>query len=265
MDEAGFRALAAKKYPLLIAQEWAHGWKGTGQFGPFPHAAADELWKRLEKDRLAPVQLSEALIHLVKVLQALRDGAADAPVGAAFKAVHDLEAKVPQTAGKPDEGFVVETVMHMGEYVRPFNRLAELLAKDGHIDDADELAAIEEFVFPVLGGTSKAMVRAAKGEKAEALADLEAIASKPEAELETRLSAMDALVHLDAYAQARVHGGKLLDDAEAKGDIHLAMEIGERLRLVVNKLGPSEDRTRVLARLAHLAASHAAAHPDHAH
>jgi hypothetical protein len=265
IDEAGFRALSAKKYPLLIADEWANTWKGTGQFARFPLAAADELWKRFEKDRLAPAAFSEAVVHLVRVLEALRDGQADAPAAAAFKAVHELEPRVPLRDGKPDEHFVIETVMHLGEYVRPFNRLAEQLAKVGQLAFADEMAALEEFVFPILGGTSKATVRAAKGEKTEAIADLEAIAAKADAPQETRLSAVDALIHLDAWAAAHTHGTTLLDAVEAGGDIHLALEVGERMRHVVNKLGPSEARTKMLARLAHLAANHHAAHPHHAH
>ena len=265
VDEAGFRALAAKKFPLAIAEGWARAWKGTGQFARFLLPAADELWKRLEKDRLAPAQFSEALVALVRALEALLAGAPDAPVGGAFKKVHELEARVPRVDAKPDEHFMVETVMNMGETVRSFNRLAEQLAKAGHVDDAEEMAGVEELVFPILGGTSKAMVRAAKGEKAEAQADLEAIAAKPDAALETRLSALDALLHLDAWAVARTHGGKLLDDAEAKGDIHFALEVGERLRLVVNKLGPSEDRTKMIARLTHLAATHETLHPGHRH
>ena len=40
VDEAGFRQLAAERYPLEIAGTWRGTWKGKGQFLQLPYVAA---------------------------------------------------------------------------------------------------------------------------------------------------------------------------------------------------------------------------------
>src|SRR5438132_9586583 len=144
-DEASFKKMAEAMFPLQIAEEWHKSWKGTGQFSRFPAVAADELWKRLAGDRLQPAEFALALVKLLHALEAMREGKPDAPVGDAFKAVNEMKAKVPMENGKPHKRFVVETGFHMGKWVQNFDHLAESLAKDGHIDDAEDFAAIEEF------------------------------------------------------------------------------------------------------------------------
>jgi hypothetical protein len=263
VTEAGYTELAATKFPLGIAEEWHQTWKGTGQFSRFPAAAADELWRRFVRDRLMPGDFAVALAQLVSALESMREGSAEAPVGDRFKKMSEVRARVPLKDGKPNPRFIAEAVFHMGDWVRELNHLAENLAKEGHVDDAEEFAELEEFLFPSRAGASKAIVKAAKGDKEGAVADLEALAARREADRENRLSAIDALIQLGEIAKAKGPAVALLDVAEAEKDFHFALELGERLRFVMNKLGPSSDRSQILARLAVLGAEHDEAHPHH--
>ncbi len=264
VDEAGFRTAAAVKYPHGIAEEWLKAWAGKGQFARFPFFAAEELWTRLEKGRTTPSELTQAVAALAKALRELRDDQPDAPVGATLARANELVAQAPRSNGVLDEAFSSEVELHLRDSVAELNQLALGLVEDGHVEDADDLVAIEEAVLPVLGGTARAMVRAAKGEKAEASADLEAIAQKPEAKPETRLAALEGLLAMGASEKAHAQGVRLLDDAEARGDLHFALAVGERLVHAGEHLGP-EAQAKAMARLQRLTELHHAAHPHHAH
>lgn len=263
LDEAGFQKLAKEKYPLAITEDWLAVWKGTGQFSPYPQAAADELWRRLETERLSPGTLAEAVAKLMSALGDLVRGSPEAPVGERFKAVDELRAKVPQAEGKSDAKFLGEVVLHLGNWVEELNHLAENLAKAGHVDDAADFAEVEEFLFPERLGTVKAMVRWMKGEKAEGVADLVAVASDGQRELQNRLSAVDALLQCEAFAEAKPHAVALLDQAEKQDDIHVALHVGERVAYIVDRMGPAADRRALLDRLEALDAKHVEQHPGH--
>lgn len=262
LDEARFKALAEAQFPLAIAGEWLETWKGTGQFSKFPEAAAEELWQRLVPDRLMPATFADALGELVFALEDMRAGSADAPVGQRFKEVQALKEKVPVVGGAADEKFVSEVVVHLGEEMETFQHLAERLAREGHVEDAEEVAGLEEFLFPQLAGVAKAVVRAAKGEQAAAVEDLEAIAKKEGADPHLRLSAVDGLIHLGALEPAKLHALTLVDLFE-KEDLHLALEVGERLAHLAERLPGS--RRDLEQRLVRLVEAHNRAHPDHAH
>ena len=54
VTEGAFKELAATKYPMMIAAEWAPKWKGTGQFSSFLPIAIGALWARWLPEQLTP-------------------------------------------------------------------------------------------------------------------------------------------------------------------------------------------------------------------
>lgn len=251
LDEDGFRELARGRYPLSIAEGWLKGWKGLGQFTGFPFAAADELWRRLVADRLAPAELAVAVVKLVTALEDMRQGSPEAPVGERFKQVEELRARLPRAGDRPDGAFMEEVLVHLGDWVETIGHLAEALARDGHVDDAEDFAAVEELLFPERAGTARLLVRAAKGEAEAATTELEALAGGA-AEPGVRLSAIDALLHLGADQQAKAHASSLLDDAERREDFHFAFEVAERLGALGRKTGRDDELMALATRLARL-------------
>lgn len=265
VDEAGLGELTRSKYPLEIAQLWADGWKGTGQFAKLPWEAASELWRRANPDRLAPHEFAGALVRLMGVLERMRQGAQDAPVGPAFEKVEELKPRVPLVEGKPDPRFMFEVSVHLGEGLDLCGQLAEKLAKEGHAEEAEAFIQVEEFVFPAWAGISRAMIRAGRGEEEAAIRDLEAIGRDPAREGESRVSALDALIALDAQGPAQDCARSLLDEAEGKGDFHLALAAGERLAALLEQVQDEEALEALLERMERLDQAHAAAHPEHEH
>src|SRR5690349_2309717 len=73
VDEAKVKDRVAKEFPLHIAEEWQKQWKGTGQFTPFPIAAADELWRRFADGRLPPSEFALSLVQLMQALEGMRE------------------------------------------------------------------------------------------------------------------------------------------------------------------------------------------------
>ena len=65
LDEAGYKAFAADKFPLEIAVEWKGQWKGTGQFAAYPYAAANELFGRLLPEKPAPMKTAHIVLDLI--------------------------------------------------------------------------------------------------------------------------------------------------------------------------------------------------------
>jgi hypothetical protein len=260
LDEAKFKSDAAEKFPLELATEWQPGWKGTGQFARFHWAAAEELTKRLFSDRLMPGDFAHALHNLMAALHRMMSGAADAPVGPSFKKVHEQKARIPLKDGRPDPRFVTEVRLRLGEEMKVFAALAQELAKQGHHEDAEEFAAIEEFLFPQWAGVSKALVKAAKGEKAQALAELATLVQDPNRDGPSKAAAVDALIHLDALPQARDAAMAVFETAEKSDDLHLALEIGERLVFTLDKLKDMPTLQAMLPRLQKLHDRHAHEH-----
>lgn len=266
VDEATFRALAKDKYPLEMSLDWQEVWKGTGQFTPFPSAAATELWKRLEKDRLAPAEAAEALINLMVALSRMAEGRPDAPVAERFEAFNALKAKVPQTDGGAEERFSSEVFAHFTEDAwKVFDSLAERLAKDGQPDDARAFVAVEEFLVPERKGIATAVVDAAEGKREQALAALTGIAQDTATLPERRISALDALLALDAKDEVIAHGIPLLDDAEKRQDYHLGMGLADRLVQLLREKRELTRAREIEARLEKLVEAHHAAHPHHHH
>lgn len=264
LDEAAFRSLAGQKYPVRIAEQWHQSWKGTGQFGPFPLAAAEELFRRLESGRLMPVDFSKALVELMEALEAKLDKA-PSPVAERFAAVEALREKIPTRDGKPMDEFISEVVFNLGEAFRAFNELAEALAKGGQLEEAERLATLEEFLFPVRRGTVRALLLAARGERPKAIDQLCEVAKDPGRNEEDRLMAIDALIHLSALAEAEPLALPLFEAAEKDGDLHLALDLGERLYYFADKLGMNATRRALLSRVEKIAKEHELKHPGHHH
>lgn len=264
VDEAKFKELAKDKYPLGIASSWHEsGWKGTGQFARYPFAAAQELWKRWLKDRMLPSEFAEVTGKLVLALSQLLAGKADAPVGTAFKDFEAAKPHIPVKDGGAEEEFVEEGMALLGEQMmKVFDELAERLAEEGHVDDAKQFAAIEEFLIPTRAGVITALVRGAAGERDAAIADLETIAGNDSGNGYQRLSAVDALIHFGSD-KARAQAEKLLDDAEKKEDHHLAMGVINRLVHVLEKTSDAAAMKTLAERAQRVHEAHQKAHPHH--
>lgn len=267
LDEEGYRGLAREKYPMAMALEWQGRWKGTGQFARFPFAAASELWRRLEGERLLPTDYAQAVAGLVNAMLRMLDGSADAPVGPSFEKLKELKSKVPLKDGSADEAFVQEVFAHFGEeLVRAFDGIAERLAQGGHVDDARDFAELEEFLLPERAGVSKAIVRAVSGEREPAVQDLIALSDDAKRTLPARVSALDALVHLETYEPVKSRLPPILDEAEKAEDHHLALELASRLHHVLKATSaPRAELRAVEERAERLQEAHRIAHPHHHH
>ena len=262
-DEAAFKALAAEKYPLEIAEGLMKGWKGTGPWQRFPLVAVDELYGRLLPEKLVPGKFAAALIELMHALGRMMEGAQDAPVGVKFKAVGELKPQVPMKDGKPVEAWVNELLWRLGDWRKVLGRIVMDLAKGGHAEDSEEFLGIEEFLVPDWAGTTRALVRANKGEKAEAVADLRKIAEDTGRRSEARAAAVDCVLQLESWDDAGAIARGILDEAEKKEDFHLALEMGQRLAFVYEKKRDVQSMRELRDRIEAVQQKHAAAHPEH--
>jgi hypothetical protein len=265
VSEAEFRQLAEKKYPAGIAESWMPQWKGTGQFAPYPYAAAGELWKRWLADRLAPYELSESLAQLMGALGQLLQGSQQAPVGPAFTRINEVRKRVPvNEKGEPELGFMQEALRVFDERAaRAFDDLAEMLAKAGHAEHADAFSDLEEFLLPDRRGVAKPIIRAAKGERDAALEELQKVATDGSRAPISRVLAVDGLLHLGANDKVVAVGRPLLEEAERTQDWHLALDLVARLEHSYKQMG---DRTSLMALAqdrARVEKAHDEAHPGH--
>jgi hypothetical protein len=265
VSEADYRQLAEKVWPLAIARDWAPQWKGTGQFSRYPFAASEELWRRWMAERMGPFELREALAELMRALSELLQGSQQAAVGPAYAKIRALRERVPKTdKGHAEPAFVDEVMVSMGEAVaRVFNGLAEALASEGHVEDAEEFADLEEFLMPVRSGISRSVVRAAKGEREGAYEDLQRLVADTERAPEARLLAVDALLHLKAYAPAVAAAHPALQEAERRQDWHFALDLCTRLEVAYRESGDMASLQQLVVDYQRIAAAHDAAHPDH--
>lgn len=263
-DEQAFKQTSAEKFPLGIAEQWHGTWKGTGQFSRFHVSAAEELWKRLNPERLDPTSYAAAVADLLGALTDLLEGSAEAPVGIAFKKLDELKAKIPLDQGQPVRAFVAEMAMRLGDrLMQAFGQVAQKLAQEGHVDDAEEFARLEEMLFPEWAGISSALVRAAKGEKDAAVGDLEKLVQDSTRPLPSRAAAIDALLQLEQLKLVAQHSQPLIEEARKADDLHAAMELAQRRAHALEKLGDRAGLQEALATLEALDEQHAHAHPHH--
>ncbi|OJH37956.1 hypothetical protein BON30_26245 [Cystobacter ferrugineus] len=265
VQEADFRQLAEKQYPTGIAQGWMAAWKGTGQFAPFPFAAAGELWRRWLSDRLAPYELSESLAQLMGSLGALLQGGPQAAVAPAFERMNAVRQRVPvNDKGEPEPGFMQEALRVFDERAaRAFDDLAEMLAKAGHNEAADSFADLEEFLLPDRRGVSKPIIRASRGERDAALEDLQKVAGDGARTPLSRVLAVDALLHLGANDKVATVGRPLLEEAERIQDWHMALDVIARLEHAYKQLGEKTALAALAQDRARVEKAHDEAHPNH--
>ncbi len=216
LDQPGFEALVKEKFPLEIVESWGGQWKGTGQFAPFPAAAAQELWKRLAGGAVQPMDLALSVVELVK--------SGGDPT--AFDATEALLPKLP--AAERRERFMSEALLLLRGVMEAFDQMGEQLAKASKLPEAERFVSLEESLFPVRAGVARAMVQAAKGDKPGAVAALTGIVNDKTRDEFARLGAVDALIHLEHEAAAvdtalellekglEVHDHELMDFAFAR-------------------------------------------------
>jgi hypothetical protein len=248
IDSRSFRAQAELSYPLSIAQSWHGLWKGTGKFARLPGPAVEELWRRLAADLLQPLDVIDALTQTMTALIALRKREATPPVAEKFDALEAVLTKLPE-AGERREHFMAEVVMVLSGSIETLDLMAEGLAREGHPEHADRFVKIEETLFPVRKGVSAALVVAAKGNRAQALTDLNAIANDTGREVYARVSGIDALLHLKAVDQAIVPLAELSEKANTENDGELLGELDRRWHAAAEAAGPGAVGERALAEL----------------
>ncbi|MBU8894322.1 hypothetical protein KRR26_01830 [Corallococcus sp. M34] len=265
MSEADFRKLAESAYPLGIAQQWSSQWKGTGPFKDFVVAAAVELWRRWTPDLVSPVELTESIAGLMAVLSQRLAGVADAPVAPAFERMKALRSKLPvDEKGALKGGFLQEALAPFTERdAELFDGLAESLAAKGHVEDAESFADLEEFLLPDRKGISRAVARAARGEREPAVQDLVNITRDTARAPITRLLAVDGLIHLQANEQAAARAKDLLETAEKEGELHLALDLIPRLEHVFKQQNDRAALLELVRTADRLEAAHDKMHPGH--
>lgn len=265
--EADFRKLAETGWPQDIALEWVRKWKGTGPFKPFPLAAAEELWRRWVPERLSPPEFAMALAELMTALGGLVSGKKDAPVEAAFERMKSIRQRMPlDDKGQPVLAFVERALGGFDEKVaQMFDSMAEALAKTGNIAYADAFAEFEEFLLPDRRGIASAIVRANKGERDAAIAELETVSVDAARTPLSRLLAVDGLIHLGAWPQAVARARPMMLQAEKDEDIHLAIDLCSRLEHIYKATGDRAGLQELASDAARLNAMHDRMHPGHRH
>jgi tetratricopeptide (TPR) repeat protein len=236
LDEAGFKAAAETKYPLELAVEWKPKWKGTGQFAPYPFAAASELFSRLLPEKPSPMKTAHMVLDLIA--QALREVAAkpEAEFAKSYKSWEELVPKLPPQGDRRD-AFMREFVSYIESWAQTFNELPERLAKAGKKEQAIQFAQVHEVLFTDREGCMTAIVRAQTGEREAAVADLKKWSAEEGREVYKRYSALDALFQLEEWQACKDVGLGLFDAVAAESKWDLADTIAHLLGHLVKKVG----------------------------
>lgn len=236
LDEASFKASAGSRFPLELALDWKPKWKGTGQFAPFPYAAANELCNRLLPEQPTPMKTAHVVLDLIA--NGLKDvaGREDAKLADAFKGWDELVPRLPAKGDRRD-AFLRELVTFLESWAQTFNELPERLAKAGKKDQALRFALVHEVLFTDREGCMTALVRAQSGERAEAVADLKKWAEDGTRDVFARYSALDALFQLEEFELAKSLGIAVFDEAAKEAKWGLADSIAHLLGHIVQKIG----------------------------
>ena len=126
-------------------------------------------------------------------------------------------------------------------------------------------AEFEEFLLPDRKGIATAIVRAAKGERDAAVADLENVTAETTRTPLSRLLAVDGLIHLGAWPQVVARARPMMLQAEKDGDIHLAIDLCARLEHVFKATGDRAALQELAPDAARLSDMHDHMHPGHRH
>jgi len=234
LDEASFKATAARKFPLELAIDWKPKWKGTGQFAAFPYAAAIELFNRLLPELPAPMKTAQLVLELLANGFKFLAGREDANLTEAFKNWDELVPRLPAKGDRYD-AFLDELVTFRESWVQTFNDLPQKLALAGKKDEALRFALVYEVLFTNHEGCMTALVRAQSGEREGAVADLKKWGEDTTRNVFARNSALDALFELEEFEAVKPLGIALFDTAAQEENWGLADSIAhllsQRLRL----------------------------------
>jgi hypothetical protein len=244
VDESSFKASAKDAWPLQLAAQWQAKWKGIGPFKSFPASAVEALWRRWLPEQAQPLDLVEALALLMQALLALRKGDRT-KVEAGFAKVEETVTRIPPD-GDRRERFVAEVVMVMSSAMQTLDLLAEALAKDGHASEAGRLVDLEESLFPVRKGVSRALVTAATGQAKEGSDALVQISLDGGRDDYGRLASVDALLHLNQPKPALSAVRALLEKASAAGDGDLFEALHGRLHQLSHVLSDEADQRALI-------------------
>jgi len=236
LDEAAFKATAANAFPLELAVEWKPNWKGTGQFAPFPYAAANELTNRLLPELPTPMKTAHILLDLIANALKLVAAREDANLDGAFKNWDELVPRLPAKGDRRD-AFLRELVTFLESWAQSFNELPERLAKAGKKDEAMRFALVHEVLFTDREGCMTALVRAQSGEREGAVADLEKWTQDTGRDVFARYSALDALFQLEEFEKTKSLGLAVFDAAAKEEKWGLADSIAHLLGHLVQKIG----------------------------
>ena len=259
LDEPGFKATAAAKFPLELAIEWEPRWKGTGPFAPFPYAAANELFNRLLPDLPAPLKTAHIVLELIANGLKHVAGQKDANLTEAFKTWDELVPKLPPQGDRRD-AFLRELVTFLESWARTFNELPERLAKAGKKDEAMRFALVHEVLFADRQGCMTALVRAQSGERPGAVADLKQWAQDTTRDVFARYSALDALFQLEEFETAKSLGIAVFDAAAAEAKWGLADSVAHLLGHLVQKIGSDAAYSREVRNRLDRAHAHTGGH-----
>ena len=236
VDEASFKELAKSRFPLDVAIDWKPKWKGTGQFAPFPYAAANELFNRLLPDLPSPMKTAHVVLDLIANALKLVADREDAKLGEAFKNWDDMVPRLPPK-GDARDAFLRELVTFLESWAQTFNELPERLAKAGKKEDAMRFALVHEVLFTDRDGCMTALVRAQTGEREGAVADLKKWADDTTRDVFARYAALDALFQLEEFATAKPLGIAVFDEAAQQEKWGLADSIAHLLSHIAQKAG----------------------------
>ncbi len=210
-DAASLKTQAEAHYPMNWARSWHQGWKGVGQFSRFPGAAAQELWRRMMPDALAPTDLALALVKLCENADEVLKKKNEATFVTRFEVAERLAGKLPERSARRDE-FMEELVAAMGDWVQAFDHFPTALARAQRLDDANRMVRLDEKVFEVRAGISSALLLEQTGQREAAINQLEQVTKDSERHVLNRLHANEALYDFGAHAQA-LSGMRLLMQA----------------------------------------------------
>ena len=236
IDEASFKASATSRFPLDLAMDWKPKWKGTGQFAPFPYAAANELFNRLLPDLPSPMKTAHVVLDLIANALKLVADREDAKLGEAFKNWDDMVPRLPPK-GDSRDAFLRELVTFLESWAQTFNELPERLAKAGKKEDAMRFALVHEVLFTDRDGCMTALVRAQTGEREGAVADLKKWAEDTTRDVFARYAALDALFQLEEFETAKPLGIAVFDEAARQEKWGLADSIAHLLSHIAQKAG----------------------------
>ncbi|HEY1087518.1 MAG TPA: hypothetical protein VGE37_07480 [Archangium sp.] len=259
LDEAGFKAAAENRFPLELAIDWKPKWKGTGQFAPYPYAAASELYTRLLPEKPSPMKTAHVVLDLIA--NALREvaGKPEAAFATAYKGWEELVPKFP-AKGERRDAFLREFVSFIESWAQTFNELPERLAKAGKKEAALQFASVHEVLFTDREGCMTAIVRAQTGDRDAAVADLKKWGADESREVYQRYSALDALFQLEEFAACKELGIPLFDAVAKEKKWDLADTVAHLLGHLVQKVGADAAYMRQVRDRLDLAHQHTGGH-----